>query len=128
MDDVIDEKNVERRNTTRFLRYDFTDEEKAELANDMARKITEAEDLDDQKKAVTSEYTAKINSAQAEAQSKAKKLTSGYEMRQIDCVEILDYEEKEVTVTRLDDSEQVERRTMTNYELQQSLDLKETDN
>jgi len=120
--------NIIKRSTTRFLRYDFSDNEKAVLAEEMARKVTEAEDLDDQKKAVTSEYTAKINTAQAEAQSKAKKLTSGFEMRQVDCEESLDYDKKEVNVQRLDNFEIIEKRTMTNLELQQSLDLKETDN
>lgn len=122
------EEQIEKRSTARFLRYDFSENEKAILAEEMARKITEAEDMEDQKKAVTSEYTAKINSAQAEAQSKAKKLTSGFEMRQVDCEEILDYEEKTVVVVRLDTNKQIETRTMTNYELQQSLDLKEAAN
>jgi len=126
--EVILEEQIEKRSTARFLRYDFSENEKAILAEEMARKITEAEDMEDQKKAVTSEYTAKINSAQAEAQSKAKKLTSGFEMRQVDCEEILDYEEKTVVVVRLDTNKQIETRTMTNYELQQSLDLKEAAN
>ena len=117
---------IEKRSTARSLRYDFTENEKTILAEEMARKITEAEDLIDQKKAVASEYTAGINLAQAEAQSKAKKLTSGFEMRQIDCEEILDYSKKKVMVIRLDTGEHVESRIMTNYELQQSLDLKET--
>ena len=117
---------IEKRSTARSLRYDFTENEKTILAEEMARKITEAEDLIDQKKVVASEYTAGINLAQAEAQSKAKKLTSGFEMRQIDCEEILDYSKKKVMVIRLDTGEHVESRIMTNYELQQSLDLKET--
>ena len=117
--------DIIKRNTTKFLKYVFTEEEKRGLAENMVRKVTEAEDLEDQKKAVTSEYTAKINSAQAEAQSTAKKLTSGFEMRSVDCEEQLDYDQKKVTTIRLDDGEIVENRTMSNLELQQSLDLKE---
>jgi len=119
------ESKISKRNTTKFLKYVFTEEEKRELAENMARKVTEADELEGQKKTVTSEYAAKINSANTEAQSTAKKLTSGFEMRQIDCEEQLDYDQKEVTTIRLDDGEIVETRTMSNLELQQSLDLKE---
>ena len=121
---MSDERTITKQ-VERFLRYDFSEDEKQELAQGMARKVTEAEDLEDQKKAVTSEYTAKINAAQAEAQSKAKKLTSGYEMRNIECEEIFDYKQTEVRVIRLDIGEQVERRGMTNYELQQNMDFDE---
>lgn len=112
---------IVEQNTTRFLKYEFTEEEGRDLSNEMARKVTEAEDLEDQKKAVVSEFSSKINLARAEANSKAKKITSGFEMRQIDCKEIFNYTKSEVTVTRLDTDDTVEKRSMTNYELQEKI-------
>jgi len=120
----MEKKKTVTRQTSKFLRHDFTDEEKRELAEEMARKVTEANELVKQQSDSRKEYQAKIDVAETKASSNATKITSGYEFRDIDCEEILDYEEREVRVIRLDTGEQVERRAMSNYELQQDLDLR----
>lgn len=114
-------EKIIKKNSEMFLKYVFTEGERKNLGEDMARKVTEAEDLEDQKKAVVSEFSGKINLARAEANAKAKKLTSGFEMKMIECEETFDYDKQKVIVIRLDDGEIVETRAMTNYELQQKI-------
>ncbi len=111
---------------TEFLRYHFTEEEKRELARIMAQSVINARDLEEQKKAVVSQYTSQINEAVARSNSAAQKIESGFEMRTIDCEEHYIYGANVVRTIRLDSGEVIKERTMTNAELQQEM-FKEDD-
>ena len=114
----IEKTNTTRRESSRFLKYILTRDELHDLGNTMARKVTERDALEDE---ITSTYAAKINAAQAEAHQAARLIQNGYDMRQIDCEEESDFTHQTIRITRLDTGEIVEERTMTNYELQQSI-------
>lgn len=118
---MVDVRETKIHQTTKFLRHNFSDEEKQNLAEEMARKVTEADALEDQKKSASSRYTAEINSARTIANSNAIKITSGYEFRDTECEEEFDYASKEVRTYRKDTGEQVEIRTMTYHECQQEI-------
>lgn len=116
-----EELQTKRIPITEFLRYHFTEDEKKELAQSMAQNVIRARDLEEEKKAITSQYASQINEATAKANAAAQKLESGFEMRMIDCENIYDYGEKTVTTIRLDIGEVARERAMTNAELQQDM-------
>lgn len=74
-------------NTTekRTLRYDFTAVEIHDLSMDLASKTKEIVTLKKQKTSAVSQYTAKINEAEANCNNLSNKVADGYEHRDIDC-------------------------------------------
>ena len=79
-----------------FVKHVFTKEEKARIASDMAQKVSHVQQLEDDLKSVKSDFKAQIDSAQATVSSAAKKLTTGYEMRSMDCEVVKDYKKRMV--------------------------------
>lgn len=119
--DTTTEDNIKRRETTEFLRYHFTEEEKKDLAQEMAQNVIKARDLEEQKKATTSQFASQINEAIAKSNSAAQRLESGFEMRTIECMEKFMYDQSMVQTWRLDTNKMVKERTMTQAELQREM-------
>lgn len=115
------EENTRRVNTTEYLRYHFNEAEKKDLAREMAQNVIKARDLEENKKAVTSQFASQINEAVASSNMAAQKLESGFEMRTIECEEVYDYDRNTVETWRLDTGEKVKERTMTQAELQRDM-------
>ena len=115
------ETKIRRVPMTEFLRYHFDEDEKKDLAQVMAQSVIKGRDLEEEKKAIVSQYASQINEANAKANSAAQKLASGFEMRTIDCEELWDLDVKTITIIRLDTGEEVRERTMTNRECQQDM-------
>ena len=115
------ETKIRRVAMTEFLRYHFNDDEKKDLAQVMAQNVIKGRDLEEEKKAIVSQYASQINEANAKANSAAQKLASGFEMRTIDCEELWNLDAKTITIIRLDIGEEVRERTMTNRECQQDM-------
>ena len=63
----------------------FTDDEIKDIANEMARKVAEIEEKEDEKKAVTSQLKSDLDSLSARLRSLAVKHKDGYEFRYVDC-------------------------------------------
>ena len=126
--DKTTEENTRRVNTTEYLRYHFNEEEKKDLAREMAQNVIKTRDLEENKKAVTSQFASQINEAVASSNMAAQKLESGFEMRTIECEEVFDYDRNTVETWRLDTGEKVKDRTMTQAELQREMfDKKESE-
>lgn len=87
----------------------------------MAQNVIKARDLEENKKAVTSQFASQINEAVAKSNMAAQKLESGFEMRTIECEEVFDYDRSTVETWRLDTGEKVKERTMTQAELQREM-------
>ena len=69
----------------RTLRYDFTAVEIHDLSMDLAGKTKEIVTLKKQKTSAVSQYTAKINEAEATCNSLSNKVADGFEHREIEC-------------------------------------------
>lgn len=74
-------------NTTekRTLRYDFTAVEAHELSLQLGNKNKEVKALTQEKKSVTSQWTAKINEAEAARDKLSNQVVDGYEHREVEC-------------------------------------------
>jgi hypothetical protein len=79
------EKLLNQTSEKRTLRYDFTATEIHDLSLQLANKNKEVKSLIQKKKAVTSQWTAKINEAKATCNNLSFKVSDGYEHREIDC-------------------------------------------
>lgn len=78
-------------NTTekRLLRYDFTAVEVHELSVQLANETKKVSSLTEEKKSVTSQWTAEINKAKAACNNLSFKVADGYEHRDVECEVIL---------------------------------------
>lgn len=69
----------------RNLEYYFTDDEKMQMSQQLAVETQNKRRLEDQKKAVTSQYGSQINEKAESINSLSDKIASGYEYRNIEC-------------------------------------------
>jgi hypothetical protein len=105
----------------REARYDFTQQEIRELGRDMAREAQGVYDARAQKVATVAELSSLIKSAEKRVSDFAEKINCGYELRPIECIEILDSPRPgRKSVVRTDTQEVLEETAMSESELQES--------
>lgn len=108
--------------TKRHVRYIFNEKEKQEISEHMAQSVMERQEAEDGLKSVQAQFKSRIAIAQETINGCAQKITSGFEMRLVDCEIFRDVERNKVIVTRMDTGEEVETRAMTIEERQQKLE------
>ena len=111
----------EKQYSEEYIQHTFTEDEKKEIAAEMARNVSEKSNLEDDKKARNSEFNGKIDLLQAQVNLAAGKLNSGYEHIYVKCEVVRNYETKRVGFFRVDTGEMVKDRDMTDDELQMQL-------
>ena len=113
----------EKEFSTQFVKHTFTEEEKKQIAQDMAQKVSELAQLEDQKKAVASQIKSEIDKKQAEVNISATHLNTGYEMRSVKCEVERDYKRRLIRYIRIDNGQIGREVTMTNEDLQKQLPI-----
>jgi len=107
---------------TEYLKYTFTDTEILELSKGLAKHNQDMGELEAEKKRITADFSAKIQREQAEIDSIARKVYSGYEFRNVKChVNYHSPRENFKTIIRLDSGELVKEEAMTPAEKQEIL-------
>lgn len=87
----------------RYLRYDFSAAEIHDLSIEMANKTQDFASIEDEKKAITSQFSSKLNVLKEKINSLANKVASGYEVREVDCdIEYHKPEQGKKTLVRKD--------------------------
>ena len=100
----------------RSMRYEFTAVEIHDLSIQLANKTKELAAIEEEKKSVSSQYTAKLNEAKASCNKLSNQVTDGYEIRDIDCdIEFHKPSQGMKTVTRKDNGTKLEEK-MSDYE------------
>lgn len=105
------------------LRCELTKEELDELAGRLAEEQLELQELEEQKKAVTKDFAGKIEAVQARIRSGSNTFRQRWEMREVECVEVKDYDRGECFSKRLDTGEVIKRRKLTSAELERELPI-----
>ena len=105
-----------------YIKHSFTDDKKAEIAIEMAQKVSELSSAEDDKKAVMSDFKSRIDLLQANVNSAATKLNNGYEMQNIKCEIVPDWDKKVWQYFRVDDESLVREKPMTADDLQMKLE------
>lgn len=108
--------------TREFLKYVFTEQEIHEQGLELARVNQQVETLREEKKAVVSNYKAKIDRAETDMNVLSSNINNGYEYRNIECQVHLNTPNTGLkTVLRTDTGEIVRKEAMTPEELQYEL-------
>ncbi len=101
---------------TRSLRYFFKDDELKGLSLDLANQNQELRRVEDEKKSMTSEYGSRLNILKEHISSLSDKVSSGYEVRNVECeVEYHKPRKNMKTLKRLDTGEVFEDK-MSDYD------------
>ena len=109
---------LETKKCQEYLRHNLTDEEKALLSIDMARAIEDLHGAEDELKAIKSDFKSRIDGYQSNINTAARKVSSGYEMRYVECEKVPMVESRTWTIYRLDTGEKVKDVRMTQEDLQ----------
>lgn len=112
---------MEKKFENEFIKCTFTENEKKEIAIEMAQKVANLQQAEDDKKAVASDFKSQIDGIQASVNSAATKLNNGYEMRTIKCEIVPNYNKKVWEYLRTDTGEKVIEKAMTANDLQMKL-------
>lgn len=81
----------------RYLKCVLTEDEKRQIAADMAQAVSVKNALENEKKSFDTQINADIKKAEATISSSAEKIRAGYEMREIDVEVDIDHENGSVT-------------------------------
>lgn len=101
----------------RSLRYDFTAVEIHDLSLELAKKTKELQSLTEEKKTVTSQYSARLNEVKATTNKLSNQVADGWEYREIDC-EVVYHKPQhgKKTIIRKDTDKVAMIETMSEYD------------
>lgn len=101
------------------MRYDFSAPEIHDLSMEMANKTQEISQVEAEKKSLTSGFASRINILKTSVNSLADKVSSGYEMREVQCdVKYHFPRQGQKTLTRKDTGARIEEKmTDTDWNL-----------
>lgn len=119
---INDEKKVVK--AKEFLVHKFSEQELKEISEDMARNYQEQISIENEKKSVVAEFTAKIESKKTIIESLATKINNKQEHRYIECSITMNMPENgKKQMIRNDTQELVWEKNMTAEEMQLKLNL-----
>jgi hypothetical protein len=107
-----------------FLRYEFTQEERLRMGDDLAQAHNRVEEIDEEEASMKAQIKQSRSGVEATIGMLSRNLANGFVMRTIECV--LRYDDPnvgEVSVYRTDDGTLVKTRPMTENERQLDLPL-----
>lgn len=108
------------------LRYDFSQREIVELGDQLARETATVSELEKRKSAVAAELGAEIKKAHTNAQDLAQKIIQGFELRDVECLSVMDEPRPGwKQVIRIDTNQLVREEQMSREELQGSFGFRE---
>jgi hypothetical protein len=100
----------------------LTEERKIELAMEVVGHTSRYDDLEEQKKEITKDLSAKMKQERADKSRKAKAIRTGVLEETVDCYEEQNFSTNAVYFRRCDTSERVAERPMRQDERQLSID------
>ena len=112
----------------KYLRVEFTDEDRNRYAQDLAKACHDKSSAEEEKKAITSDFKAKIDNIQSEISKLSIKISQGWEMRNVEC--FVYFNQPEVGLKRIvrsDTDEQISVEPMESSESQQNFDFQDED-
>lgn len=110
----------------RDIKHIFSPEEKEDLANNLAQREKDKEDLTEEKKSVVKDYNGKIDFIAADISTIASKYREGYEYRNIDVVVIYDFETKQKLYAHPETNEVLDSEAMKAEDYQLRFNLKDS--
>jgi hypothetical protein len=116
----MEKTNIEYEN--RMCKYVFTDDEKRDIAETLAQKTQEQQEVEAEKKSVMSSYKDRLDKIAIDTSLAARMYKDGYEMRNMECRVERNTTTGYVRYVRTDTGEEVLKRKMSMSERQLTLD------
>lgn len=110
-----------QKHTFKMLKCHFTQDEMTEFRDKLANSIMDLSSIEDEKKSVMSDYTARINEKKAMINRVASNIRNGYEHREVKCRIDYDFSRRVKTFAREDTGEIVQEEIITADESQQEI-------
>jgi hypothetical protein len=111
-----------------FLKYEYNKDEIRELGEALAREAQNVFNLRDQKATDTAKITGQIKAANKRVSELTTKINNGYELKEVECLVIMDTPRQGMKqIRRMDNNEFVRDEAMTFEEMQQNLGFPESD-
>lgn len=108
------------------IRYAFAATEIKELGEALAREAQVVFDLEKKKSELASELNAEIKSANGRVSELAKKINNGYELREVECMALMETPRPGMKrIIRIDTNETIREEAMTKEEMQRSFGFQE---
>jgi len=114
-------KDIQTKHEDVYGKYVFNEEEKKEMAEQMARAFSEKTDLELKKKEVSSQIKGEIDAVDAKMSTLSRYYNQGHKFMNIPCRVEYDFQKKEVRAYRKDTGDRISVRTMTQNEFQQEM-------
>ncbi len=104
-------------------KYKFDEAEKVDIASKLTIKITEKNQIEDEKKSAMSSFKAQVDSIDAIINKLSIDYQNGYEFRSIECEVDFNFERKCKTYYRKGTKEVIEVKPMTAEDFQTKLEV-----
>lgn len=105
-----------------YLKYTFDELEKKEIAENLAIQTRNLDGILDAKKSAAAPFKSEEEAVKMEINTAARKYSDGYEMRNIECKVLFNYDSSSVTYVRIDNHEIVSVRKMRDDERQMKIE------
>ena len=106
---------------TRYVRHEFSDQEKLDLSEKIVRAVSDISEAQRALKTFQMQIKGRKQEAEAVISSCASKLNEGYEMKNVPCLMVKDYEAGLISYESVETGEVMEERDMTPEERQMEL-------
>jgi hypothetical protein len=114
----VAKKKTKRVARVEYVKYVFSNEEKEQMANDMALALSEKETAEQKLKEIQKQIKAEIEAFQTKISTLSKHYSNGYTYQNTDCEIEYDFDAKMVRTFRADTGAFVSSRPMKANELQ----------
>ena len=119
----MEEPKKHRKEVKRWLEVDYTPEEISDMSMELARKNTEHQKAEDQKKSANSQFKSEIDKLTAEINDLSSNMLTGSEVKEVKCEIEDDYVLNKKSITRLDTKEVIFYGDIPEDEKQMEMDL-----
>lgn len=118
----LEKKNLEVVDV--WTKYEFDEDEKKVLSKKLAGENQNKQRLEDEKKAVSSNFKAKIDNAVSQINLLASHIANGYQHRNIECFKYLNFARKMREFYCVETGELINEETFTREDYQHKLNFK----
>ena len=116
---------MEEKFSIELIKHTLSEEELKTISSEMAKQTIDRQGAEEAKKGVMSDFKARIDGLTADIARAARRVTTGYEHRDIKCRVEMDFEQGMVFYYRTDTGELAKERPMRPDERQKNMDFEE---
>ena len=123
--EVAEISRYKTRKLKKNLQYQYTSKEIHDMGVELARKHNEQTEAEQRMKSAAQQMKDAVERVKLDISVLSRKVSNGFEYRDIECEEKKDFLDCKFTVARLDTGEVVEERALRDEERQREMDLDE---